>query len=162
MESYRDIALLRALYWRMMPIFRWILSLPGLSQTPIYSMVKDFANVSDEEVDAMIQSKLDEPSGAGLKANFKVLDDFFNEYMPAFAGDFKVNKFYSLDIYRGKSFTRSLTKVKTSLFTTRLMHPRDTMITLTSHDDQLAHLAIDRAMDLANCMSFNLFNLEDR
>ena len=31
MNSYRDIALLKALYWRMMPVFRWLLDLPGLT-----------------------------------------------------------------------------------------------------------------------------------
>ena len=97
-----------------------------------------------------------------MKANFRVLEDFFKVYMPAFVGDFTVDSFYSLDIYRGKSYTRQLSKVKNSLFSQRPMHPRDTMITMCSHDDQTAYLSIDQALNLANCMSFNLFNLEDR
>ena len=162
MDSYRDIALLKALYWRMMPIFRWLLALPGLTQTPIFSLVKDYANIVDAEVDSAIRATLNEPEGAILKANFRVLEDHFNEFMPAFVGDFTVNSFYCLDIYRGKSFTRQLSRVKNSLFSQRPMHPRDTMITMCSHDDQSVHLSIDQAMNLANCMSFNVFNLEDR
>lgn len=97
-----------------------------------------------------------------MKANFNAFEEFLREYMPAFVGNFKVNKFYSLDIYRGRNFTRSYKNVKVSLFDRRPMNPKDTIISFRTHDNKKVYLGMDQAMDLALCMSFNLMNLEDK
>ena len=55
--SFRDIALLKALYWRMFKLFRWLCQFTAsLVQSPIYSLVKDLALIeSDEELEAYLR-----------------------------------------------------------------------------------------------------------
>ena len=60
-KSYRDIALIRALYWRMMPVFRCLINLPDLIQTPIFDMAKGIEMQADDQVDEMIEALLNEP-----------------------------------------------------------------------------------------------------
>mmetsp|Transcript_7424 Transcript_7424/g.10533 ORF Transcript_7424/g.10533 Transcript_7424/m.10533 type:complete len:124 (+) Transcript_7424:3044-3415(+) len=104
-SSYRDIALLKALYWRMLPLFRWLCHQTAASfiQSPIYSLLKDLANVnSDEELDAALNSD----SMPGVKANLDVLEQHLTQFMPSMVGKFKPGDVRHKDTHRKKSFTR--------------------------------------------------------
>ena len=74
-SSYRDVALLKALYWRLFPLFRWLLQHTGqtMIQSPLFSALKDLQSItSDEELDEALksnQNKLVEANLAILEAH---------------------------------------------------------------------------------------------
>lgn len=49
-SSYRDIALLKALHWRLFSVFRWLVrSTAGhLSQSVILALVRDMASTTND------------------------------------------------------------------------------------------------------------------
>lgn len=41
-SSYRDVAMLKALYWGLFPLFRWLCQHTSqMIQSPLYSVLKD-------------------------------------------------------------------------------------------------------------------------
>ena len=49
LDCYQDIALLKSLYWRMLPTFRFLISIIVASETPIYEMVKHLASIESDD-----------------------------------------------------------------------------------------------------------------
>ena len=73
-SAYRDVALLKALYWRMFPVFRWLVqrtSATGLTQSAIFSAVKDLASIAD---DSELESEI--KANANLSQNLAIVDQF--------------------------------------------------------------------------------------
>ena len=49
-SNYRDLALIKALYWRLFGLFRWVLfnTESTCAQSPIYSALREHVNSTDE------------------------------------------------------------------------------------------------------------------
>ena len=49
---FRDVALLKALYWRMLPVFRWLVlttSNAGFTQSVIFGMLKGLVFAENDQ-----------------------------------------------------------------------------------------------------------------
>jgi hypothetical protein len=58
-QAYRDIALLKALYWRMFDYFRWLMTetLLKVPQSPIVSNLRTYVGFSDGQLLDVVTQK---------------------------------------------------------------------------------------------------------
>ena len=95
---FRDIALLKALYWRMFPVFRWLVqttSNAGFTQSVVFGMLKGLVSAeNDQEMESSMQDT------ANLSATLSVIEEYLLQYSPSFVGNFAApNKFSHLDTH---------------------------------------------------------------
>lgn len=126
---FRDIALLKALYWRMFPVFRWLVqttSSAGFTQSVVFGMLKGLVSAeNDQEMETQIQDT------ANLGASLSVMEEYLQQYSPSFVGNFAApNKFSHLDMHQKRSFTRKQAQVKQSAISGKPISALDTMIEL--------------------------------
>ena len=135
-----------------------------MPQSPILSLVKDYAAMeSDAELEAALNAALSN-SSSELSSNLSALDEFLKQYMPSFQGDFREGRRMAhLDIHRKKNFTRQQSKIKHSLINGKPINEFDTQIEQKLGDTgTVVNLSLEVALDLHLCMAFNLIDLEDR
>ena len=95
----------------------------------------------------------------GLVANLRVLNEFLEEYMPAFSGPVAYGEFYHLNTHRKRSFTRNQSQIQMSLISGRPVNSLDTRIELETHDNSTYYvMSLEDALDLHICMSFDPLN----
>ena len=95
----------------------------------------------------------------GLVANIRVLNEFLEEYMPAFSGPVAPGEFYHLNTHRKRSFTRNQSQIQMSLISGRPVNSLDTRIELETHDNSTYYvMSLEDALDLHICMSFDPLN----
>lgn len=106
LSIYRDIALLKALYWRLFPLFRWLLQhTVNLLQSPLFSVLKTLQQVtSDDELAAVLDSP--NQQNTNLVANMTSLEQHLAAFMPCMVGKFKPGDMGHLDSHKKKSITR--------------------------------------------------------
>ena len=116
MISYRDIALLKALYWRMFNVFKYLLRIE-IPETIISKHLEQrLSNCSSEDE---MQAQLTSGASKCIKANLNVLDQFIQQYAPCFAGKFTPGDFYHIDMYKRKNFIRKKSAMEQSLISLR-------------------------------------------
>lgn len=72
-----DIALLKALYWKMFDLFRWLLTRPLAHKSLLQDKLKAMAG-DDRHIEDMVGSQM----GGFIGANFAQLDQFLGKFMP--------------------------------------------------------------------------------
>ena len=97
LQAYRDIALLKALYWRMFSYFRWLMTetLMAVPQSPIVSSLRAYIGFSDGQLFDVVTQKHQD---AFVSQNLAVLDSHIKKYMPAFINSgLEANEFHHLN-----------------------------------------------------------------
>ena len=85
-QQYRDIALIKCLYWRQLDLFRWLVRTTSqtLPQSTLMNQLKDLAALSDGQLQERIQGLQNDDL---LVANFEQLEQFLQSYMPCMVVD---------------------------------------------------------------------------
>ena len=104
----------------------------------------------------------DQSNIGGLVANIQVLNEFLEEYMPAFSGPVTPGEFYHLNTHRKRSFTRNQSQIQISMISGKPVSSLDTHIELDvpneSDGSMVYMMSLEDALDLHVCMSYDPLN----
>lgn len=87
-SHYRDLALVKALYWRMFDHFRWLVqATSGLNTSKISENLFNYGGFSD----AQLHDLANDSGNKVLTHNLQACQEFLKKWQPAFAGQFEAN-----------------------------------------------------------------------
>ena len=158
------MSLIKALYWRLFGLFRWMLFHTEQTCQPslIYQMLKDKVNSTDTELLELAQWT---PMIAQNILNF---ENFLKKHMPAYVGKFEPDQFKFIDTLKKKSLTRDKKNLKQSFISHKSVSTQDSYIILDKADQvgpggaPESVISLEEALNLYLLIPFSPLSLSDR